>query len=85
MGDYEERMEQERVEHLPHGTVLIEEGQSEQANRQCTVYTYVGYLEPTGGWLHIHEDNGQAFSFPRERVIKIRWDKRWKINRKEVR
>jgi len=74
----EELMELKRIEQLPHGKAIVEERKGSQNASDIVIYT--GYLEPTtSGWLHIYKDSGRAFSVSRDRVIKIVWDKQWKV------
>jgi len=84
---YEEKLRRNGIENLPHGRAIVEEYKGnviwdapDTSGPKIVIYT--GYLEPSvSGWLHIHENNGKGFSVPRERVIRIEWDEKWRLNK----
>ena len=77
---YEEKLRRNGIENLPHGRAMVkgEKGEWAEPDSGAPIYVYTGHLEPKGGWLHIYEDYGKGFSVPRERVIMIEWDEKWK-------
>jgi len=72
---YEKRLRRNRIENLPYDKATVEE-ENEYGIPKRIIYE--GYLEPKGGWLHIYKANGKILSIPRERVIKIEWNEKWK-------
>jgi len=87
MEDYENRIKEKQVKHLPHGRVFVKYycylKSDDISEEYKTLMVYTGYLEREGGWLHIYEDTGKTFSIPRRRVIRIEWDERWKEAKKK--
>jgi len=87
--NYEQKLQERQVERLPHGKLIAQsyihsyekwaEYGSQEEIPTCLLYT--GHIKLEGNWAHIYEDNGEFCSIPSTRVVKIEWDKRWKVKK----